>query len=165
MTTQTRKFTYWEDVIASQIKRFGPLLFTTELLEQLLELLGEKHPIHDSDDFAKSISRKGRIVPGGFVHSMAAGHVAKSGGAPLAIVGIRNMVFDFVRPLYVDMPFYFTNEIEGYEETDERMGTIRSLRRFFDEDDRTITIIRTNYLILRRPANRSASVSGVEIPA
>ena len=43
---------YWEDLVDAPVRRFGPLAFPTKLLHELLDLMGEKHPIHDDPAFA-----------------------------------------------------------------------------------------------------------------
>jgi acyl dehydratase len=142
---------YWEDVIGAPVKRFGPLVFSTALMEHLLDLMGEKHPIHDSEEFARSVSRHKPIVPGGFIHSITSGWVAQHSSSPVAIVGMRSLNWDFVRPLYPDTPFFFTIENESTEEIDERLGMVKSVRRVFDENERTLAIGRLSAVILRRP--------------
>lgn len=142
---------YWEDLADAKTRQFGPVVFTTQLLDQLLELMGEKHPIHASDGFAKDTSRKQRIVPGGFIHSIVSGWIVQHGAAA-AIVGLRSVVWDFVRPLYPDTPFFFTTETESAEIVDERLGLVKTVRKVFDEANRTIAIGRMNVLVQRRPA-------------
>ena len=58
---------YWEDLVGAPDHRFGPLVFGGELLDRLLDLMGEKHPVHDDDAFARALDRSRRIVPGGFI--------------------------------------------------------------------------------------------------
>jgi len=40
-----------EDLAHAPVRRFGPLVFTGALLDHLLDLMGEKHPIHDDAEF------------------------------------------------------------------------------------------------------------------
>ncbi|MGW3917611.1 hypothetical protein ACWEBX_40030, partial [Streptomyces sp. NPDC005070] len=86
---------YWEDLAHAPVRRFGPVVFGSALLDQLLDLMGEKHPVHDSDDFAQGTDRRQRIVPGGFIHSITSGWVVQH-GSPAAIVGLRRLSWDFV---------------------------------------------------------------------
>ena len=148
---------HWEDLLDAPVRKFGPLVFTTALLDQLLDLMGEKHPVHDSDTFAHSTSRQKRIVPGGFIHSITSGWVVQH-GAPGAIVGLKSLTWDFVRPLYPDTPFYFTTEIERTEEIDERIGLVKSVRRVFDESNHTLAIGRMSVVMLRRSAKDTLAV-------
>jgi len=143
---------YWEDLAEAKARRFGPVVFATELLDQLLDLMGEKHPIHASDSFANGTSRKQRIVPGGFIHSIVSGWIVQHGAAA-AIVGLRSVAWDFVRPLYPDTPFFFTTETESAEIVDERLGLVKTVRKVFDEANRTIAIGRMNVLVQRRPVS------------
>ena len=142
---------YWEDLAVAPPRRFGPVVFTGELLDQLLDLMGEKHPVHDSDTFAQLISRRRRIVPGGFIHSITSGWTVQH-GSPAAVVGMRSLAWDFVRPLYPDTPFYFTTESEHAEEIDERLGLVNSVRRVFDDAERVYAIGRMSVVMLRRGA-------------
>lgn len=144
-----RPIRYWEDMLDAPIRRFGPLVFTSELLDQLLDLMGEKHPIHDSDSFASSTARRQRIVPGGFIHSITSGWTVQH-GAPAAVVGLRSLNWDFVRPLYPDTPFCFTTETVRTEPLNDRLGLVNSKRRVFDTDDRTHAIGTMSVVMLRR---------------
>jgi acyl dehydratase len=126
--------------------------------------MGEKHPIHDSDTFAKSTSRKRRIVPGGFIHSFTSGWVVQH-GSPSAIVGLRSVTWDFVRPLYPDKPFFFTNNFVSSVEIDDRLGLINTMRRVFDEADRVYAIGRMNVVILRRSARGADTGGSRQAPA
>jgi hypothetical protein len=65
---------------------------------------------------------------------------------------MRSMHWDFVRPLYPDVPFYFTTETSHTEEIDERMGRVDSVRRVVDEADRAYAIGRLSVVMLRRSA-------------
>ena len=144
---------YWEDLVGAPMRRFGPLTFSTELMETLLELMGEKHPIHDDPAFAARAARTRPIVPGGFIHSITSGWTVQHGAAA-AIVGMRSMHWDFVRPLYPDVPFYFTTETTRAEEIDERLGLVDSVRRVTDEAGNTYAIGRMSVVLLRRTAVR-----------
>jgi hypothetical protein len=148
-TTHERTMKYWEDLVEAPPRRFGPVVFTSELLNQLLDLMGEKHPVHDSDAFAQLTSRRQRIVPGGFIHSITSGWTVQH-GSPAAVVGMRSLSWDFVRPLYPDTPFYFSTESEHAEEIDERLGLVSSVRRVFDDADRVYAIGRMSVVMLRR---------------
>jgi acyl dehydratase len=142
---------YFEDLVGAPIRRFGPLTFSSELLDQLLELMGERHPIHDSDTFANATARRKRIVPGGFIHSITSGWTVQH-GSPAAVVGLRQLDWTFVRPLYPDTPFSFTTETDHTEALNERVGLVNSTRRVFDEDEQTLAIGRMSVVMLRRAA-------------
>lgn len=146
---------YWEDLATAPVRRFGPVVFSGELLDELLGLMGEKHPIHEDDTFAGATGRSRRIVPGGFIHSVTSGWAVRH-DAPAAVVGMRSMHWDFVRPLFPDDPFYFTTETERAEEIDENRGLLNSKRRVFDENDRTFAIGRLSVVVLRRAAAGAA---------
>lgn len=145
-----RTVKYWEDLRESPVRQYGPLSFTTQLLDQLLDMLGEKHPIHVSDDFAQSTNRRQRIIPGGFIHSITSGWITQH-GSPIAIVGLRSMTWNFVRPLYPDVPFYFTTETVSAQEVDDQIGLLSTRRRVCDEGDRAYAIGQIDIVIKRRP--------------
>lgn len=142
---------YWEDLVDAPLRRFGPVVFTGELLDRLLDLMGERHPVHDSDDFARGTDRSRRIVPGGFIHSVTSGWVVRH-GSPAAIVGLRRLSWDFVRPLYPDTPFWFTTATDRAVEIDDRLGLVETTRRVFDDDGRTYALGRMSVVLLRRAA-------------
>ena len=146
----TRPIKYWDDLRSAPPRRYGPLTFSSQLLDQLLDLMGEKHPIHASDSFAQSTARRQRIVPGGFIHSITSGWIVQH-GSPVAIIGMRSMSWDFVRPLYPDVPFYFTTETAGSEAIDARAGVLNTVRRVCDEAGLTYAIGRMSAVVRRRP--------------
>lgn len=141
---------YWEDLAAAGPRRFGPLEFSSGLLEHLLDLMGEKHPIHDDESFAASASRPGRIVPGGFVHSITSGWTVQH-GSPAAIIGMRSMNWRFLRPLPLDTPFWFTTETTGSAELSEKAGLVDTVRKVTDGDRTTYAVGRLSVVVLRRP--------------
>jgi len=130
------------------------VVFSSQLLDQLLALMGERHPVHDSDGFAQSTSRKRRIIPGGFIHSITSGWTVRHGSSA-AVVGLRSVTWDFIRPLYPDEPFFFTNKTVSATEIDDRFGLVNTERRVFDESDRVYAIGRMNVLMLRRSKGSS----------
>jgi acyl dehydratase len=146
-------YKYWEDLVDKKgpPKVYGPVVFTSELLDSLLDIMGERHPIHDNTEFARQSNRRQRIVPGGFIHSITSGWIVKH-GAPVAIVGLRSMSWSFVRPLFPDVPFWFTSEVTKAEEVDERLGLLESTRRVFDEEERTYAVGRMSSVIRRQSA-------------
>jgi hypothetical protein len=148
------RLVYWEDVVDAAPRRYGPLVFTSQLLDQLLELMGEKHPVHKSDLFAQSTARKRRIVPGGFIQSFTSGWAVQH-GSPAAVVGLRSVTWDFIRPLYPDEPFFFTNTTVSSSEVDDRLGLLNTERRVFDESERLYAVGRMNVVMLRRAAGSS----------
>jgi acyl dehydratase len=141
---------YWEDLAHAPVRRFGPLVFTGALLDHLLDLMGEKHPIHDDAEFASSVRQPGRIVPGGFIHSVTSGWTVRH-GAPAAIIGMRSMHWTFVRPLPLDTEFYFTTESVGASAVDKRVGLVETVRKVMDADSKTYAIGRMSVVVLRRP--------------
>jgi acyl dehydratase len=149
---------YWEDLVGAPPRRFGPLSFPAGLLHQLLDLMGEKHPIHDDPAFAALARRDQPVVPGGFIHSITSGWTVRH-GAPAAIIGLRSMSWDFVRPLYPGVPFYFTTETTHTEEIDERTGLVGTVRRVTDEAGRAYAIGRLSAVMLRRSAALSMEAS------
>jgi acyl dehydratase len=143
---------YFEDLVGAPVRQFGPLTFSSALLDELLELMGEKHPIHDSDELARALtSHEKRIVPGGFIYSITAGWAVRHGAAG-AIVGLKSMTWDFVRPLYPDVPFHFTTEVEHSEEINDRIGLLKIVRRVFYEPGQTIAIGRMTAVVARKSA-------------
>jgi acyl dehydratase len=150
---------YWDQLIGSAPHEYGPLVFSSELLDHLLELMGEKHPVHSSDDFAATTSRRKRIVPGGFIHSITSGWAVRH-GSPVAVVGLRSVHWDFISPLYPDTPFYFSNSYRRSEAVDDRLGILVTERRVYDADKHLHAIGRMNVLVLRTsaaPAAKSAA--------
>ncbi|WP_316668622.1 MaoC family dehydratase [uncultured Propionibacterium sp.] len=152
MGDASTEIAYWEDMRDSRVHRYGPLVFTTELLDKLLDMLGEKHPIHTGATKASGGIPVSRIVPGGYIHAVTSGWIVEHGSAA-AIVGLRSMHWDFVRPLLPDVPFYFTTETEESSVVNSSVGLISSLRRVTDEDDQTYAIGRMNALVRRRENN------------
>jgi len=148
-----RDIKYWEDLAAAPPRRFGPLQFSSGLLTQLLDLMGEKHPIHDDDAFAALADRPGRIVPGGFIHSITSGWTVQHGSAA-AIVGMRSMNWSFVRPLQVDVPFFFSSKTTSSMEINARTGLVNTVRKVTDADGRAYAIGNLSVVVLRRPAGR-----------
>lgn len=145
----TRRLLYWEDLKEATPRRYGPVVFGSDLLDQLLNLLGEKHPIHDSGAFAESVDRRQRIIPGGFIHAITSGWVVRHGSAG-AVLGLRSMNWDYVRPLYPDTPFWFTTETAHSELIDDRCGLVKSVRRVHTEDNRVYAIGRLSVVFMRR---------------
>jgi acyl dehydratase len=148
------RLVYWEDLINAPLRRYGPVVFTSQLLDQLLELMGENHPVHKSDVFALSTSRKRRIIPGGFIQSFTSGWSVQH-SSPAAIVGLRSATWDFIRPLYPDEPFFFTNATVSFSELDDRQGLVNTERRVFDENEQLYAVGRMNVVILRRAVGAS----------
>jgi len=149
-SVQRKPLKYWEDLAQAPVRRFGPVTFSAVLLDHLLDLMGERHPIHDDADFASALDRPDRIVPGGFIHSITSGWTVQH-GAPAAIVGMRSMRWNFVRPLPVGAPFYFTTETESAQILDSRLGIVETVRRVTDDDGRAYAIGRLSVVVLRRP--------------
>jgi acyl dehydratase len=144
------RLAYWEDIAGGTEHRFGPLSCSSALLDHLLDLLGERHPIHDDQSFAAANQRRGRVVPGGFIHSITSGWTVRH-SSPAAIVGMRSMTWNFVRPLLVDTPFYFTTRPVQAQALDDGVGLVETLRRVVDENDRAYAIGRMSVVVLRRP--------------
>jgi acyl dehydratase len=142
---------YWEDLVAAPVRRFGPLTFSSDLLDTLLDLLGEKHPIHDDESFARSLERPGRVVPGGFIHAITSGWAVQH-GAGAAIVGMRSMSYRFVRPLPVDVEFYFTTATESCVELNDSLGLVTTVRKVTDASAKPYALGRLSVVVLRRPA-------------
>jgi acyl dehydratase len=149
---------YWEDLAQAPVQRFGPIVLTSRLLDQLLDLTGEKHPVHDDDSFARTTSRRRRIIPGGLIHSITSGWIVQH-GSPAAIVGMRTLTWDFVRPLYPDIPFYFMSETEDSQVIDDRVGIVKTVRRVLDDSGRAFAIGRMNVVVLRRLSTDAQAVS------
>jgi acyl dehydratase len=141
---------YWEDLATAPPRHFGPLDFSSGLLEHLLDLMGEKHPIHDDAAFAAAADRPGRIVPGGFIHSITSGWTVQHGSAA-AIIGMRSMNWSFLRPLPLDTPFYFTTETSNATELSDRAGLVNTVRKVTDGAGATYAIGRLSVVVLRRP--------------
>lgn len=151
MQTVTREMKYWEDLKDSRSHKYGPLTFSQELLDSLLEMMGEKHPIHADPAFALANDRRKPIVPGGFIHSITSGWIVRH-GSPVAIIGLRSMQWNFIKPLYPDVPFFFTTETERSEEINERAGLVWTKRTVMDENGSPYAIGRMNVVMKRRDA-------------
>jgi acyl dehydratase len=143
-------------MINAPTRRYGPVVFTSQLLDQLLELTGEKHPIHKSDLFARSTAQKRRIVPGGLIQSFTSGWVVQHSLAG-AVVGLRSATWDFIRPLYPDEPFFFTNTTVSFSEINDRVGLVNTERRVFNEDEQEYAIGRMSVVMLRRGGSIAAA--------
>jgi acyl dehydratase len=142
----------WEDVAAENPRRVGPLVVSFELLEQHLALLGECHPLHTDDVFARAaLGHPTRVVPGSLVPGVVAGWLMRHEG-PVAVVGLRSMHWDFVRPLHPGQPFWCEVSVRAGEVVDARTGTVAQTRRLTDEQGRTHAIGRLQLLLLRRDA-------------
>ena len=145
------KMRYWEDLVDLPPRHYGPLIFSNQLLDQLLDLFGEKHPVHTSDSFARSIYGHGRIIPGAFIHSFTSGWLVQHAD-PIAVIALRSVSWDYIRPLHPDSPFYFTSQTESSEPIDDRRGMLVTQRRVHYEDGRACAVGRMNALVLRRPS-------------
>jgi acyl dehydratase len=154
---------YWEDVVEAAPRRYGPTVFTSRVLDELVDLMGEKHPIHKNDRFAQSTGRKRRIVPGGLIQSFTTGWIVEH-SIPAAVVDLRSATWDFVRPLYPDEPFFFTNTTISSSEIDDRLGLVNTERRVFDETDQVYAIGRMNVVMQRRPAGTSRAAARDQSP-
>lgn len=147
-------YKYWDDMREGAKREYGPLVFSTELLDKLLEMMGEKHPIHTEVSFATVNDRKQRIIPGGFIHSITSGFIVQRGSAT-AVVGMRSMNWSFVRPMYPDTPFWFSTVVTKVEEINARLGRVDTTRRVFDEDKKTLAIGQMSAVIRRRPRQKA----------
>ena len=77
------------------------------------------------------------------------------------MVGLRQLDWTFVRPLYPDTPFFFTTETDHTEPLNDRFGLVNSTRRVFGEDEQTLAIGRMSVVMLRRAARpENAGESG-----
>ncbi|MEU1132333.1 MaoC family dehydratase [Streptomyces sp. NPDC005900] len=142
---------YWEDFSKAQKLRHGPFEVSSELLDTLLDLLGENHPVHTDDEFARITGRSRRIVPGSVIHAVVNGlHMRYDG--PAAVIGMRSTSWDFVRPMYPDEPHWLTIRVDGMSEVDELRGQVDLTCRVLDADGRVCTVSRTNALVFRRAA-------------
>lgn len=157
------EYKYWDDMKEGSKKEYGPLVFSTQLLDNLLEMMGEKHPIHTEASFATINNRKQRIIPGGFIHSITSGWIVQRGSAT-AVVGMRSMHWSFVRPLYPDTEFWFSTEVTKCEAINDRLGRVDTTRRVFGADNKTYAIGKMSAVIRRRPRQKAelqtASTSG-----
>jgi hypothetical protein len=143
------RMVHWEDLANAASRRYGPLSVSSELLEQLLEMSGEVHPIHKSDRFALSVGLERRSVPPGLLQSLTSGWAVRHGFA-VALVNVRSAAWDFVRPLYPDQPFFFTNATIGSSEIDDSLGLVSTERRIFDESGEVYAVGRIDMVMLRR---------------
>jgi acyl dehydratase len=140
---------WWEDVAGAPPRRYGPLTVTGDLLDRMLDLTGEHHPLHHDPGFAAAIGRLDRVVPGGLIHSITSGWVVRH-GSPMAVIGLRSMSWDFVRPLYIETAFWFTTTVDHAECLDDRTGLVNLVRKVTDEANRTHAIGRLSAVLLRR---------------
>lgn len=147
---RTNTMKYWEDLAEAPPRQFGPLTFSTGLLEHLLDLMGEKHPIHDDESFAESADRPGRIVPGGFIHSITSGWTVRHGSSA-AIIGMRSMNWRFMKPLPLDTDFYFTTETADATNLNDRVGLVTTVRKVTNGAGSTYAIGRLSVVVLKRP--------------
>jgi acyl dehydratase len=143
------RLVYWEDMIDAPPRRYGPVILTSQLLDQMLELTGERHPVHKSDRFARSAGRKRRVVPSGFMQSFTSGWLVQHGLSG-AVVGLHSATWDFTLPLYPDEPFFFTNATLGFGEIDDRTGWVDTERKVFNENAQLSAVGRMKVVMLRR---------------
>lgn len=141
---------YWEDLAVGTDITIGPYTITEAEFDTFLGLSHEYHPIHSNPDFARQTNMGNRVLPGTFVHSVAAGRSGQASGYD-AIVCVRSAHYDYLRPLHADEPFYVRTEIIAATIVDDRLGTVELRRRVLDANRTVLSIGRLNNLIMRRP--------------
>lgn len=141
---------YFEDCEAGQQWRLGPFVITSEALDRFLDVVGERHPVHVDDGFARTAARRGRIVPGGMVHSYVTGEIGRQLGFA-AVVAMRSFHYDFVRALCPGDPFFVHRRLETVTAIDERLGRVIELRRILDPADHAYAVGSIDAVLLRRP--------------
>src|SRR3954471_19638766 len=99
------RLVYWDDMVDAPPRRYGPAVLTSQMLDQMLELTGERHPVHKSDRFAQSAGRKRRVIPSGFLQSFTSGWLVQH-GLPGAVVGLQPAAWEYKLPLYPDEPLF-----------------------------------------------------------
>ena len=75
-------------------------------------------------------------------------------GSAAAIVGMRSMNWSFVRPLQVDVPFFFSSKTTSSMEINALTGLVNTVRKVTDADGRAYAIGNLSVVVLRRPAGR-----------
>lgn len=159
-SSQAAPWRCWEDVVADSPRRLGPLSVSVEVLDQQLTLLGEGHPLHTDDTFARAVlGRRRRVVPGGLLHGVVAGWLVRREG-PVAVAALRSVHWDFVRPVHPGDPFWCDVSVRRAEVLDARTGTIHLVRRLTDEQGRAYAIGRLDLVVLRRGAVGAVAASG-----
>lgn len=141
----------WEDLATAPPRHFGPVTITEEQVERFLELTGERHPLHTDTAWTMAVAGAPRVVPAGLVHSVTSGWAVRHAG-PAAVLGLRSVTWDFVRPLHPGMPFWFVVTTTASEALDERIGLVDVTRRVLDDQDRTHALGHLNLAVLRREA-------------
>jgi acyl dehydratase len=147
-STATR---YFEDVIGSE-SEVGPVVITSEEFRRYLALTHEQYPIHIDDQFARDTKMSARVIPGTFVHGVAAGRVGEACGYT-GVICVRSAHYDYLSPLHPDQPFFIKTRVSDGEVVDERCGVIEIMRQILDEQGRVLSIARLNVLLMRRPAS------------
>jgi acyl dehydratase len=143
---------YWEDLAqlaAQPPERCGPVVIPTARLDAFLEITGERHPIHADPQFAAQAGRRDRVVPGGLLHSATTGWGVEHGAA-LAVIGMRSMHWDFVRPVYPDTQLWFTSTFQNPVAIDPRIGVVEVTRKVIDAEEQTLAIGRLSLVMMRR---------------
>jgi len=146
--------------VAGSPRRFGPLSVSVEVLDQQVALLGEGHPLHTDDGFARAVlGHRRRVVPGGLLHGVVAGWLVRHEG-PVAVTALRSVHWDFVRPVHPDDPFWCDVSVRRAEVLDARTGTVHLVRRLTDEQGQAYAIGRLDLVVLRRDTVDAMAVPG-----
>lgn len=142
---------WWEDLTPGSRHLSGPVTVSASMLAEYLRLTGERHPIHRDVEFAQSLGRPERVVPGSMIHSLASGAVI-SGAGPMAVVGMRSMTWDFVRPVCVGTPWWCQTTVRAAAVIDDRTGLVELVRKVVDDQEHSYALGRVSLVVLRRDA-------------
>jgi acyl dehydratase len=141
---------YWEDVTGSE-SEVGPVVITSDEFSQYLALSREHYLSHTDDEFAREEKMRSRIIPGTFVHAVAAGRVGEARGYA-GVICVRSAHYDYLAPVHPDQPFLIKTRVSAGEIVDERRAMIDLVRHILDEERQVLSIARLNVLLARRPA-------------
>jgi acyl dehydratase len=146
-----RDLARWEDLRPGSQHLVGPVTVSAPMLEEYLRLTGERHPIHYDVEFVQSLGRPERVVPGSMIHSLASGAMI-SGAGPMAVVGMRSMTWDFVRPVCVGTPWWCQTTVRTVTVIDDQTGLVELGRKVIDDRDHSYALGRVSLVVLRRDA-------------
>ena len=112
---------YWEELVVGSETLVGPFVITEEQLAAFLELSHEHYPIHTDDAFAGATKMRRRVIPGTFVHSVAAGRVGETCGYT-GVICVRSAHYDYLEPLHPDETFHIKHR--NIPTWDEAVGMV-----------------------------------------
>ena len=109
---------YWEDFALGSKTKTVELTFSEDHLTKWGHLTGDWHPLHFSEEYAKTTAFGTRVSPGALVVSLAIGLVISSGylgNSLIAYLGMDNV--RFLAPVKIGDTIFVETEIINRKET------------------------------------------------